>query len=56
MDIGQLLHFLKGLGFAKTRRWTFAGSSWGVRREVSEAEFADARGGRVTVSVWNRAC
>ena len=66
MDISQLLQFLKGLGSAKSLNKTFdfcgkflgisdakSMEQLGVRREVSEAFFVDAKGGRVTVSVWD---
>ena len=68
MDMSQLLQFLKGLGSAQPLNKTFdccgkflgisapkSIEKLGVRREVSEAEFVDAKGGRVTVSVRDRA-
>ena len=68
MDISQLLQFLKASGSAKALNETFdfcgkflgvsapkSVEKLGVRREVSEAEFVDAKGGKVTVSVWDHA-
>lgn len=68
MDISQLLQLLKTAGSVKAlnKTFDFCGKFLGVsapksieklgwRREVSEAEFIDAKGGKVTVSVWDRA-
>ena len=68
MDISQLLGILKGSGSAKQLNKTFdfcgkflsstspkAVEKAGVRRMVSEAEFVDANGGKVLVSLWDDA-
>ena len=68
MDNSELLQLLKDSGSAKSLSKTvdfcgkFLGSSAlktveknGMRRDVSEADFVDANGGRVAVSVWDRA-
>ena len=68
MDISQLLQLLKTTGSVKAlnKTFDFCGKFLGVsnpksieksgwRHEVSEAEFVDARGGKVIVSVWDRA-
>ena len=67
MDIAQLLQCLKVSGSAKALNKTFdlCGNVLGIsvrppktvehngrRREVSEAEFVDAKGGNVASSVW----
>ena len=68
MDISQLLQLLKTTGSVKAlnKTFDFCGKFLGVsnpksigksgwRHEVSEAEFVDAKGGKVIVSVWDRA-
>ena len=68
MDISQLLQLLKTAVSAKALQNTFdfCGAFLGVfisksveksglRHDVSEAEFVDAKGSEITVSVWDRA-
>ena len=68
MDISQLLRVLKSTGSAMqlNKTFDFCGKflsakptkpveKKGVRRMVSEAEFVDANGGKVLVSVWESA-
>ena len=68
MDISQLLQLLKTTGSVKAlnKTFDFCGKFLGVsnpksieksgwRHDVSEAEFVDAKGGKVIVSVWDHA-
>ena len=68
MDISELLQFSKASDSAKalSKTFDFSGkflailpakpmNKTGVHRQVAEAEFVDAKGGKVTVSVWERA-
>ena len=68
MDISQLLQLLKTAGSAKALQNTFdfcgkflgvstsqSVEKSGLHHDVSEAEFVDAKGSKVTGSVWDRA-
>ena len=68
MDISELLQFLKASNSTKalSKTFDFTGKflklspaksidKAGVQRQVSEAEFVDAKGGKITISVWERA-